>query len=429
MNASISDSPRSSLQSFRRPNTARTSNNSRYRRPALKPLLKIISVFSGSGISSLPTRPDSEVWNRLVETRRLEDALVFLSPLTLERKCYSVSDLRSTDMPQCRRCGLTPHHFWAREQYPFIPTFYLTSTAASKNLDLHAKDFFNNTTLHYLAASEIDIDSKLTAFLQPTAPIRATNYSGQTFLHFLNPKSLGECLRRLPEVLHTFATFSFLFQMLDHNDETFLQTLLQHKDVDTVDYGTMRENFRDTAISVHSRNRNERCIHDILRELLPFAEAQRLRDEFTLDKKGLYHHFNNESVYDFKQLVTNPSDSMMWRIETSVPSDQILFCCDRDYENSRTVQLTVSSANPYGLLRDFLCRLGARGDINWIDAWGNTLLGSFAGVWLEDTHYSKDERDMIIRDLVRRGADMQHNELHRRNTSSHRNSDRTRYRG
>ncbi|MCJ1396138.1 hypothetical protein MMC18_009027 [Xylographa bjoerkii] len=408
MNASISDSARSSLRSSVHSaamDAVKLGNNSRYRRPGLRPLLKVIDMFSNSKSTSLPARQDSALWKNLVETRQLDDALVFLSPLTSSRKCCSVSYLLSGGIQRCPRCGLTLHHYWALELFPFSKGSYFTVTGLNDDIDLHTRDFFNNTTLHYLAASEIDIDSKLPAFFEPTAPITAVNYLGQTFLHLLNPKSLGQCLRRLPEFLQSLAKCSFPFNLRDYNGETFLQTLLQHQALDAIDYDTIREILRITTISVHSGDRRGRFISVILQKLLSSIEARRLRDEFTLDHKGLYHFFDNERVYDFQQLVRTPSNFMMWRIQSDLRSGEDLSPSDQTHEELKTLQLSVQSANPYELMHDFICRLDDRNDVNWVDVTGETLLGAFAQAWQKDTQYSKDERDMIVRELVLRGAD------------------------
>ena len=405
MNASILDSPRSSLQLSHHSDTARIGNQSRYRRPVLRPLLRIINAFSDSGTCSLPARQDPDLWTSLVENRQLDDAAIFLSPLTSSRECCSVLYLKSAGVPQCPRCGLTLHHYWARESFPFFQRFYSASIDDNK-IDLHARDFFDNTPLHYLAASEIDIGSKLEAFLQPSAPISAINYLGQTFLHLLNPKSLRQSLRQLPEILQTFATCSFPFKVRDHNGETFLQTLLQHREIDDVDYETIRKIFGITKFSAYSGNTGikSRLYHITLHKLLSSTEISDLYNEFTLDKKGPYHFFDNESVYDFRQLVEKPSKFMMWRVQSYVRSEETLPPCNQSHEQSQTLQLAENSANPYELVLGFVRHLANEMDVNWIDTNGNTLLGTFAGAWQDDKQYSKEDRDMLVQELVRKGA-------------------------
>ncbi|MCJ1384569.1 hypothetical protein MMC17_007686 [Xylographa soralifera] len=390
MNLSIAESSRSSWRSSAASNAtgeSEFSRYSRYRRPALKPLLRIINSFFEHKPSPVLQGLNPDNMHIIGDTRTIDDALIFWCLLSSSRDCCDISSLLARTVQRCSQCGLSLDHYLARE-FPRRESYVFTGN--NVEINLCARDFFNNTPLHYLAASELDIDSKLTLLLRPTAPLTAINYLGQTFLHLLNPKSLGPCLKRLPGLLETLATRGFPFHMRDHNGRTFFHTLLRYAGVAATDYITLRQVLRIIKSSVHSRARYGPCLCRAI-ALIPScsAETEQLHKE---------NASQNKCNYDYCQRL-----AMSIAYMSRGDRDSLRNLQHGRYVNGLWVRTPVDSIDYlYRLIR----RLKHLDDLDWVDVNGDTLLGALVEHWQPPkTQHITHEKDLIIKEIIDQGAD------------------------
>ncbi|MCJ1435191.1 hypothetical protein MMC27_004563 [Xylographa pallens] len=386
---SLTSSRRSSVQSGAT-SEPRLSKYSKYRRPAIMPFLKLITKMNNnsSGRHFVDVNSVSDVnmvyFNSI---QQVDDALVFWCLLSATRNCCDIPSLVIHAIQRCPLCGFTLDHYWARHYSPSRNHISPDQANLSDTINLCARDFFNNTPLHYLAASELDIDSKLVQILRPTAPRSAINYLGQTFLHVLNPKSLGPCLIGLPRLLESLAIHGFPFHQRDHNGRTFFHTLMRHAGVAATNYKIMKQVLRITGFSVHSRARNGTCTCEsiTLRCTVDFGDERLLREEFT---------FNNECGYNFRDWFT---------LRTTYAMNNHQNIQHRRYLDCEWINFP---ANFMDFLYRFLRRLCDRRNLDWVDINGDTFLGAVVEHWQPvKTQHTQHEKESILKMIINKGAD------------------------
>jgi Ankyrin repeat len=313
------------------------------------------------------TEIEQTIWGELVDEERLVHPIH--RPLH-----YPVISLASQSRPCCASmltkpcaiCGTSEAHMlvmWCLLQNPIEWPLWLPTKD-----EINAKDNFDNTPLHFAAASGKASLSLLVFLIEEGADIRAKNTSGETFMHVLNQTSLGST-KNLCRLLSLLTTLSFPFSDRDCHGRTIAHSLLNGIDIKDIPTETWKE------------------ILSILKpDIFSF-------DNLGLDIRGRPRHYTATT----KGWPENKLKSWPYIFEQIAPlSPQIAL-----------IFLDVSQQ-----IKEWLALVTTFNHVTWVDINGDTLLTSFIKRWPDK--YEGWLLERIISDLINVGA-----EIHMRDRCGH----------
>lgn len=178
------------------------------------------------------------------------------------------------------------------------------------DIELNARDRFDNTSLHVLAVAGVEHDLQKILSLENTL-LNAVNTAGQTFMHILDPTGFTSA-GCLPQFLRRLTTKSFDFSKQDYQGSNVLAALLQHP----LHHDMIKEIFdalRSVVPSMTSRDNLGRSVQSRLVHLAQCAKSydtertsaicQILDEHYQIDPT-----FYNASAFSHAPLVASGED-------------------------------------------------------------------------------------------------------------------------
>jgi ankyrin repeat protein len=169
------------------------------------------------------------VWDELIDDSHLmatsPDPPVYHHTSLVKRSCCKLKlgtepiglEAESGGGVPCRLCGFALAHLWATQS--------LWCSIDSRNVsrgDVNKRDNFNNTPLHFFAASGNATFSGLVSMFGLGANVHVKNTSGETFMHVLNLASFdhAHALEDYLRLVRQLLDMGFNFQQRDYHGRT-----------------------------------------------------------------------------------------------------------------------------------------------------------------------------------------------------------------
>jgi ankyrin repeat protein len=174
------------------------------------------------------TEAAQAVWDELVDESKLTPH-VPIRPTYIE---ISLTNIRPccgskvvSSLP-CKICGINDMHLH-NEDNAFG---YRDGRSTLSKFQLNRRDYFDNTPLHYAAASRNASLSSIKYLIHKGADILAKNTSGETFLHVLNVERIGG-IKKYFALLKLLEDRQFPFSIRDYHGRTIAHCFFEAVDL------------------------------------------------------------------------------------------------------------------------------------------------------------------------------------------------------
>jgi ankyrin repeat protein len=307
------------------------------------------------------TEAEQMLWDILIDESQLAE------PVTPTRSVIEISlhtrlCCGRITQTSCKKCGFTSTHQLTLETVWHSP---MLKNFSPKLLD--DRDHFDNTPLHFAAANRrptLDGNGSqpnwgvIKSLISQGANVRATNTSGETFMHVLRPARLDN-LEEYVQLLQMLTNHNFPFQQRDYHGRTLAHILFEVVDPTKIPIETLCTIFRHLKPNINALDNQGNMCH---------SKFSLHSDDWT-DQLGL-----NSRI-----------DALL-----SANREQKFFFRDHDVAH-------------YGI-NDWLKLTIPNGIIVGIDLNGDSALTSTIKEWSE----TEDERRLasVIADLVTAGAEV-----------------------